>query len=533
MMITRRLLCGLFCSLVLGQQLSAQQPEQDFSGYFADAYRLYPNIPKGVLEATAYSASHMNNLVPETESDGDEVGMPQRFGIFGLIEDGKGYFKNNLTAVCSLSGITPERFKKDVHLQILAVAKFLNKEAGVQSLTPNSTPENFSVALDKLSEIPDDGSAINKYAHSLYTYDVFTHLQKGFTSPGVKLPARSVQFEKIYPAKTLRLLRTPGVQVNVEQGRISADDAAVSTEPTSEANGISEVAAAQGPDYPSAKWDQASSSNFTVGRGGATITNVVVHTTEGSYSGTISWFNNPSAKVSAHYVIRSSDGQVTQMVREKDKAWHVLNHNGYTIGIEHEGYVSNGNTWYTTAMYNSSAALVRDICRGRNIDGKKCFRGPATSGTNPQPVTVRIKGHQHYSGNTHTDPGKYWNWTKYANLISPPSLAASITEDADENVTAGADPSALFKKGSLKVTPNPVTGSSVTIEFTLYEASQPARIVIANNYGSVMQQRSVVLQHGINRFTIPVSSLKAGLYNVTIRLSTTGKTESTQLIVVK
>lgn len=527
-MITRRLLFGV-CSLVLGLQLSAQQPEQNFSGYFAEAYHLYPNIPKGVLEAAAYSASHMNNLTPQDDGDGDEADMPQRFGVFGLIEDGKGYFKNNLTAVCSLSGITPERFKKDVHLQILAVAKFLSKEAGVQNLTANSTPENFSVALDKLSEIPDDGSAINKYAHSLYTYDIYHHLQKGFTSPGIKLSARSVQFEKMYPAKTLRLLRTPGVQVNVDQGRISADDADLSTEP---ASGISEVAAA-GPDYPSAKWDQASTSNFTVGRGGAAITNVVVHTTQGSYAGTISWFNNASAKVSAHYVIRSSDGQVTQMVREKDKAWHVLNHNGYTIGIEHEGFVAQGNTWYTTAMYKSSAALVRDICRGRNIDGKKCFRGPATSGANPQPVSVRIKGHQHYSGNTHTDPGKYWNWTKYANLISPPAIAAVIAEDADDKVTADSDPSVIAKEGDLKVIPNPVAGSSVTVEFTLHGTAQPARIVIANNYGKVMQQRSVVLQQGINRIPFSVSSLRAGLYNVTIRLSLTGQTESKQLIVVK
>jgi N-acetyl-anhydromuramyl-L-alanine amidase AmpD len=531
MMITRRLLLGV-CSLVLGLQLSAQQPEQNFGSYFAEAYGLYPNIPKGVLEAAAYSASHMYNLSPQTDDDGDgdEVGMPQRFGLFGLIEDGKGYFKNNLTAVCSLSGITPERFKKDVHLQILAVAKFLSKEAGVQDLTANSTPENFSVALDKLSEIPDDGSAINKYAHSLYTYDVYNHLKQGFTSPGIKLPARSVQFEKIYPAKTLRLLRTPGVQVNVDEGRISADDAELSTEPTSS---ISEVAAA-GPDYPSAKWDQASTSNFTVGRGGTAITNVVVHTTQGSYAGTISWFNNASAKVSAHYVIRSSDGQVTQMVREKDKAWHVLNHNGYTIGIEHEGYVAQGNTWYTTAMYKSSSALVRDICRGRNIDGKKCFRGPASSGANPQPKTVRIKGHQHYSGNTHTDPGKYWNWTKYANLISPPSMAAAIAEDADDKVTTNSDPSGLVKKGGdLKVVPNPVRGSSVTVEFTLHRAAQPARITITNNYGYVAQQRSVILHPGINRFTLSVSSLKAGLYNVTIRLNATGETESTQLIVVK
>ena len=38
-------------------------------------------------------------------------------------------------------------------------------------------------------------------------------------------------------------------------------------------------------------------------------------------------------------MVRSSDGQVTQMVREYQKAWHARSANPYSIGIEHEGYV--------------------------------------------------------------------------------------------------------------------------------------------------------------------------------------------------
>jgi N-acetyl-anhydromuramyl-L-alanine amidase AmpD len=87
-----------------------------------------------------------------------------------------------------------------------------------------------------------------------------------------------------------------------------------------------------------------------------------IHVTEGTYTSAINWFRNDASNVSAHYVIRSSDGQITQMVREKDIAWHAgyWDWNVKSIGIEHEAYVNNP-AWYTDAMYRSSAALTRNI----------------------------------------------------------------------------------------------------------------------------------------------------------------------------
>ena len=100
----------------------------------------------------------------------------------------------------------------------------------------------------------------------------------------------------------------------------------------------------------------------------AVIDRVVVHVTQGSYAGTISWFQNPASQVSAHYVVRSSDGAVTQMVREKDIGWHAGNWtiNTQSIGIEHEGFVQQDG-WYTEAMYQSSAAIVRSVTAKYNI----------------------------------------------------------------------------------------------------------------------------------------------------------------------
>src|SRR5205085_3815607 len=52
----------------------------------------------------------------------------------------------------------------------------------------------------------------------------------------------------------------------------------------------------------------ASTANYTGGRGGHAVDTIVIHDMEGSYAGSIAWFQNPNAAASAHYCIRSSDG---------------------------------------------------------------------------------------------------------------------------------------------------------------------------------------------------------------------------------
>lgn len=152
-------------------------------------------------------------------------------------------------------------------------------------------------------------------------------------------------------------------------------------------------------DYPPALWVAANSGNYTVGRSAA-ISAVVIHVTQGSYAGSISWFQNPSSNVSAHYVIRSSDGQVTQTVRDKDTAYHARSGNAYSVGIEHEGYVDNP-AWFTDAMYRSSATLTRHLADKYGIPKDR----------------AHIVGHSEVPNNDHTDPGANWNWTYYMQLV--------------------------------------------------------------------------------------------------------------------
>lgn len=120
--------------------------------------------------------------------------------------------------------------------------------------------------------------------------------------------------------------------------------------------------------------------NMKKGRAGTLpIDLIVIHVTEGNAASVISWFNNPEAKASAHYMVQR-DGKIVRFVAEDDTAWHAgrvnapsaplvlerrgLNPNDYSIGIEHEG---SGKEELTDAQRASSIALIRDICLRHTI----------------------------------------------------------------------------------------------------------------------------------------------------------------------
>src|SRR5688572_23479952 len=93
---------------------------------------------------------------------------------------------------------------------------------------------------------------------------------------------------------------------------------------------------------------------------------VIIHTQEGVYEGTISWFQYAGSEVSTHYVMRASDGEITQMVAHADMAQHIGGWNPIAFGIEHEGYIDDPS-WYTWEQYTASAQLTRWLCDGHGI----------------------------------------------------------------------------------------------------------------------------------------------------------------------
>lgn len=171
-------------------------------------------------------------------------------------------------------------------------------------------------------------------------------------------------------------------------------------------------------DYPGALWNAAHSGNFSVAsRPTSTpIQYVVIHIMEGSYAGSISWFKNPASNVSAHYLLRSSDGQITQMVREKDIAYHAGNwtYNTRSVGIEHEGYGNNPN-WLTPEMYKASSSLTRYLTRKYNIPRNRTY----------------IIGHKEVPGVATACPGTYWDWNAYITMVQLDGAFASAEVPTD------------------------------------------------------------------------------------------------------
>ncbi|WNJ21473.1 CUB domain-containing protein [Pontibacter sp. G13] len=383
--------------------LHAQNP---YAAYFEEAYRANPSIPRGMLEAVAYTQTRMNHLEPEASCQG----LPTYVGVMGLVEDGKGYFENTLNKVAYLSGYTIQEIKEDPRINILAYAKAYSQVLANKRLASRSVEAQQPVVLE-LSEIPqDDGSLVNQFAQDQQYYAILKEMESGHGTANHR--RRSINYEQAFGKENLRVLSAPTVTVT------DTSATAPSGERYAASRSSTCSASKKRADYMGAFWKSAHSNNFG-SRNGEEIKYITIHTIQGSYASALAWFRNRRAGVSAHYVIRASDGQVTQMVCENDKAYHVKADNPYSIGIEHEGFIHDGASWYTQEMYESSAALVRDIISRHDLDGSKAYGGPPTDGINHLSNSCyHIKGHQHFNGNNHIDPGPYWDWDKYYRLIN-------------------------------------------------------------------------------------------------------------------
>ena len=388
----KRLLLPLAISLLLPILGLAQNiGTQGYKSAFDAAYEACPDIPKGLLEAISFTNTQCHHLTDANYFHDGPDAMPRAYGLMGLVKDGKGYFRDNLHLVSDLSGINEAEILQSPEKNVLAYAKAFSHLA-----KDNESKEirGCLSVIRQLSELPI-GEEKDQYPMQSMFYSVCTFLNDAEKAERYGFPKHDIDLKAVF-AEQYDRLTAPVLGVTCS------------------------------PDYPPAIWNPAPECNWESRT--KEVSAVVIHYTEGSYAGCISWFQNCDAQVSAHYVIRSFDGQVTQMVREADKAWHARTANGYTIGIEHEAY-GDIASFFTEAMYQSSADLVRNICsRYDVIDGHRTFyRDTLDNGTclnygvhdlGGEEACTKIRGHQHYPDQSHTDPGPYWNWNYYYKLIN-------------------------------------------------------------------------------------------------------------------
>ncbi|WP_214410470.1 golvesin C-terminal-like domain-containing protein [Sphaerisporangium fuscum] len=331
------------------------------------------DVPRDLLVALAYSETHLDG----------HGGKPSASGGYGVMHLVSNPTAHVLEKAAELTGLPAAKLRTDAEANIIGGAAVLRSYADGLGLdaAARKDPGRWYAAVAKY------GNASTPAVARLYADTVYDFLGRGLSAAGVSVAPQEVTADRGAYAQAPEL-NTP---------------------------------AAAAADYPGATWVAASSSNYTASSRPSSyaVDRVVIHVTQGSYAGTISWFQNPSAQVSAHYVVRSSDGAITQMVREKDIAWHAgnWNYNTRSIGIEHEGYIDQAS-WFTDAMYRGSAALTRYICDKYGIPKDR----------------THIIGHIEVPGATHTDPGPYWDWTKYMSYVTGSGSTWSTTVD---NSTSG------------------------------------------------------------------------------------------------
>jgi N-acetylmuramoyl-L-alanine amidase len=344
-------LLGTVGGRVLAQTKSSLEAE------FETAAKKY-KVPVELLLAMGY----YNTLweMPPPSASAYRKGDPAGRGDYGIMQLTKNPSRNTLGEAAKLTGLSKARLKNDRSANIEGGAAFLSDLVG------KTKPKS----LDGWQE------ALTQYADTdLYASQVFGVLRDGAsttisTGERLKLSPQDVEVPQVYTAQS------------------------------------------GATDYPKAVWRPAASCNHTDSNRETSydVRRIVIHVAEGSYSGTLSWFENCAAQASAHYVV-SREGRVAQCVRNEDIAWHAgwWDTNTHSIGIEHAGFIDNPD-WFTRSMYRASAKLSAWCCKEHEIpiDRKHII------------AHSEVPGCSSGSGggvDCHTDPGPYWNWKMYMLLI--------------------------------------------------------------------------------------------------------------------
>jgi hypothetical protein len=384
---TRLAALGAALTVVLGLSaapaVAAAPKDGTVNAAFATAAAEF-DVPRDLAVAVGYGETHL-------DGHGGKPSQDNGFGVMHLVSNPT---RQTLELAADLTGESAHALKNDTTANIrggASVLRAMADKAGLSDVDRNRIGAWYPV-------VAAYGGATDAAVARLYADTVYELLATGLQ---VRTPAGEP-------------VEVPPRQTVPERGRLA------------KAGGVG----TQGLDYPNSRWIAAHPNNYSAGRSAA-INLVVIHVTQGSYAGTVSWFQNPSSGVSAHYVVRSSDGEITQMVRDGDTAYHVRSANSRALGIEHEGFVDNPS-WFTDSMYRSSAALTKWLCERHGLPKTRQF----------------IVGHNQVPGNDHTDPGPNWNWDYYMGLVNGGGVSGVFTgSNADFNGD-GRDDIVTFNQGS-------------------------------------------------------------------------------------
>jgi N-acetyl-anhydromuramyl-L-alanine amidase AmpD len=330
---------------------------------FADA-AARRGVPGDLLKAISYVETRWQHIA----TTGHEDGEPGAYGVMAL-------GGARLTRAASLIDVSDDAAADDVSVNIDAAAALLADAARRAGVPAGASLQAWLPAVVEYADGIVDAEA--RTAYGAQVYDV---------------------------------LRT-GAMEQAESG-----DSIANLPP----NPSMPVAGGGGPqqatdDYAGATW--RASPNFSSRPSGVTPSMVIIHTCEGAYAGCWGWLRNTSSGVSAHYVVKEDGAEITQLVREASKAWHIAatykcslnggvacnrdgqSSNNFTIGIEHAGFASQAS--FPNGQIEASARLVCDITKSHGIAIDR----------------NHIVGHGQLQPYNRVDPGPNWPWAHFIDRV--------------------------------------------------------------------------------------------------------------------
>ncbi len=326
-------------------------------------------VPADLLKALGYAETGWQMVKGEAEFDG----VAPAFGVMGLRGE-------RLAQGAALAGVAADRARFEPVANIRAAAALLDLWAGELGLD-RANLGAWAPAVARYGGA-DDARAQAEYVHR----DVYAALREG------------------------RAALTP-------TGAVAAELRAADVEPDFAALGPLNLGI-NSVDYGPAVWRPSPNFNSRPAGTAGKPSMVIIHSCEGSYSSCWSWLANSASGVSAHYVVRENGSEITQLVTEANRAWHIgatyncslngnvecgrngTSSNNFTVGIEHGGFASQAS--WPASQLEASAKLVCDISKDRGIPRDR----------------FHIVAHGQLQPATRTDPGPNWPWTDYINRVN-------------------------------------------------------------------------------------------------------------------
>jgi len=374
-------------------------------------------------------------VIGQIENNWTQTGptIDQGWGIMHLV---KNNYCNTLEKAAKLIGVSEQVLKDDALQNIRGAAALIAKYAGKKRKKFNKL-EDWFPALAKFSGL------ISPELREMQAKNYFETLNTG-------VKAQTVWGEEI--------IILPKKKSNNYQNKSNGNPPPM---PLS-------------PDYGPALTNWAASCNYATGRTYSIDTWVNHWIGTGTYLGTISWFqtcpcpDNPCASgpcptpgyrecnrgpSSAHFVIKNSNGEITQMVLVANTAWH-CGASGYpannprSIGVEHEATAANPGQWNSVPMLNASATM-------------SCYFQQQYGFPTTQNVSPGICGHNDMPGTSTTCPGPLpWStWMSYFNTACSVALPSNDDCSSSSAISLTSNTTCVNTSGDIAG----ATSSGITI----------------------------------------------------------------------